>query len=46
MIGLIIFALVVGIPLYLLFEHPVVFWIVLVPIAVYVIIKFITWLKK
>lgn len=46
MVGLIIFALVVGIPLYLLFEHPVVFWIVFVPIAVYSVIKIINWFKK
>ena len=45
-IGLIILAFVIGVPMFLLMEHPVFFWIVFVPIVVFGIIKFIMWLKK
>ena len=38
--------LVIGIPIYLFFEHPVIFWMVFVPIATISIIKIIAWLKK
>ena len=44
--GLIMFALIGGIIAYLLMEHPVIFWLIFVPIAVLGIIKFILWLKK
>ena len=44
--GLIIFALVSGVPIYLAMEHPVIFWAVFVPLAVIAIITFISWLKK
>lgn len=44
--GLIMFALIGGTIIYLLMEHPVIFWLVFIPIAVIVIIKFITWLKR
>ena len=44
--SLIIWALVLGIPLFLLMEHPWIFFLVFVPLAVLGIIRFITWLKK
>ena len=44
--GLIIFALVVGVPVFLLMEYPIIFWLIFIPLAVLGIIKFITWLKK
>ena len=44
--GIVILIFLVGVPLFLLFEHPVIFWLVLVPIAVLSIIRFLTWLKK
>ena len=44
--GLVLLVFLVGVPLFLLFEHPLIFWLIFVPIAVLTIIKFITWLKK
>ena len=44
--GLIILALVVGIPMFLLMEHPLIFWWVFVPFVVAVAIHIINWLKK
>lgn len=44
--GLIAWALVMGIPIYLLMEHPVIFWLIFVPIVVLGVMKFINWLKK
>ena len=39
--GLIIFALVSGVHIYLAMEHPVIFWAVFVPLAVIAIITFV-----
>lgn len=44
--GLIILALVVGVPIFLLMVYPIIFWLIFVPLAAIVIFKFITWLKK
>ena len=44
--GLFIFVFLVGVPLFLLFEHPIIFWLLCVPIGVISIIKIITWFKK
>lgn len=44
--GLIILALVVGTPLFLLMEHPIIFWFIFLPIVGFGIFKFIKWLKK
>lgn len=44
--GMIILAIVVGTPIFLLMVHPFIFWLVFVPLVVLGIIKFITWLKK
>ena len=38
--------LVLGVPLFLLMEHPWIFFLVLVPVAVFGIIRFVMWLKK
>ena len=45
-IGLIVLAFVIGVPVFLLMEHPIIFWSIFVPIVVFGIVKFITWLKK
>ena len=37
---------IIGIIMFFLMEHPVIFWLIVVPIVTFVIIKFITWLKK
>ena len=42
--GLIIFALIVGTPIYLLVTFPLIFWLVFLPIAVFVVVKFVLWL--
>lgn len=44
--GLVLVMFLIGVPLWLLFEHPLIFWLVCVPVMVLGIIKFITWLKK
>lgn len=44
--GLLLLILLVGVPLFLLFEHPVIFWLLVVPIAIIGGIKFVAWLKK
>ena len=44
--GLVILIFLVGVPLFLFFEHPVIFWLIFVPIALIVAIKFIRWLKN
>ena len=44
--GLIMFALIGGIIAYLIIEHSLIFWLIVVPIVVAVIIGFIKWLKK
>jgi hypothetical protein len=43
MFGLIIF---VGVPLFLLMVHPLIFFFVFVPLVALVIIKILEWLKK
>ena len=44
--GLVLVIFLIGVPLYLFFEHPLIFWLILVPIAVIIGIRFILWLKK
>lgn len=44
--GMVILVFLVGVPLFLLMEHPLIFWLIFVPIAVLGIIRFIIWLKK
>lgn len=44
--GIVIAMFFVGIPLYLLMEHPFIFWLVFIPFAVFGIAYFILWLKK
>ena len=39
-------AFVIGIPVFLLMVHPIIFWLVFVPLVVFGIILFIAWLKK
>ena len=42
--GLIILAFVIGIPVFLMMEHPVIFWLVFVPSVTFGIIRFINWI--
>ena len=42
---LIILAFILGIPLFLLMEHPVIFWLVFVPVALLIALKFMLWLR-
>ena len=44
--GMVLLIIFVGVPLYLLMEYPVIFWVIFVPVALLGIIKFIAWLKK
>ena len=40
------FFLILGAILFMIFEHPVIFWLACVPLAVISIINFVSWLKK
>lgn len=44
--GVIALAFIVGLPVFLLMVHPLIFWLVYVPIVVILIMSFIGWLKK
>ena len=44
--GLIIWVFIIGVPIFLMMEYPIIFWLVFVPLVTYGIVKFITWLKK
>lgn len=44
--GLIILAFIIGIPAFLIMQHPVIFWLVFIPLVTFGIVKFITWLKR
>lgn len=37
---------VLGIPLFLLMVHPLIFWLVFVPLVIIGIVNFVNWLKK
>lgn len=39
--GLIILAFIIGVPVFLAIENPVVFWVIFMPIAVYFVTKLI-----
>ena len=43
--GLIILALIIGVPVFLVMQYPIIFWMVFVPIVTLLVVKFITWLK-
>lgn len=44
--GMLILIIVVGVPIFLLMEHPVIFWLIFLPLVVIGIVKFITWLRR
>ena len=44
--GMLILIIVVGVPIFLLMEHPVISWIIFLPLVVIGIVKFITWLRR
>ena len=44
--GIIALAFIIGVPVFLLMVHPLIFWLVFVPLVVLGVTKFITWLKK
>lgn len=39
------FFLILGAILFMIFEHPLIFWIIVIPLAIISIISFIAWLK-
>ena len=43
---LITVACIIGIPTFLIMTHPLIFWLVFVPLVVIGVMKLITWLKK
>ncbi len=43
--GMIIWAFIIGIPVFLMIEYPIIFWIIFVPVVTVAAINFITWLK-
>lgn len=44
--GLIILAFIIGVPVFLVMQHPIIFWLVFIPLVTFGIVKFITWLKR
>lgn len=44
--GIIIYIFIVGGAVYLIFENPIVFWLIVLPIAIVVFSKFVNWLKR
>lgn len=44
--GIIALAFIIGVPVFLLMEHPVIFWLVFLPLTVILVMGFIGWLKK
>lgn len=44
--GMLLFIFIVGGALFLIFNHPVIFWLVAVPLVLCLIIGVIRWLKK
>ena len=44
--GIVFLIFFVGIPLFLFFEHPLIFWLVFVPLAGLGILKLLKWFKK
>ncbi len=43
--GFIILAFIIGIPVFLMFEYPIIFLLIFVPVVTVAVINFITWLK-
>lgn len=43
---LILFVFIVGVPLFLIMNAPILFFLVVLPLAIIGIVKFIKWLKK
>lgn len=37
---------VIGLPIFLLMEHPVIFWLVFVPLVVWLVVTVVRWLKS
>ena len=44
--GLIIWAFIIGIPVFLIMQYPIIFWLVFVPAVTFLAVKFVAWLKK
>ena len=44
--NLIIWAFIIGVPVFLLMVHPVIFFLVFIPIVTIALARFIRWLKK
>ena len=44
--SIIIWAILIGIPAFLIVEYPIIFWLVFIPLVILGAVKFIAWLKK
>ena len=44
--GLIIWVFIIGVPVFLMMEYPIIFWLVFIPLVILGAVKFIAWLKK
>ena len=44
--GLVFFIFIIGGSVFLLMEHPLIFWLVVVPIVILTGMSFVRWLKK
>lgn len=42
----IVLALAIGTPIYLLMEHPLIFFAIFLPILILLVVSFIGWLKR
>ena len=44
--GLIIWAFIIGVPAFLIMMHPIIFWLVFIPVIAFLVMKFVMWLKR
>jgi hypothetical protein len=42
----IFFLAIIGIGMFLLFEHPLIFWLIALPIFLLIVVGFISWVRK
>ena len=41
--GIIILAFIIGIPVFLAMEHPLIFWLVFVPLVTFLLVRIMSW---
>ena len=44
--GLVLFIFIIGGAVFLLMVHPLIFWLIALPIAIILVINFVRWVKK